>query len=137
MPFGSKVTAQPPVPSQTDVAWHAVAMHMYAVPPHAPFRHTSALVQPAPSLHAVPLEAFGLEHCPLDGLQVPATWHWSGAAQTTELPPLQAPPSHRSLSVQASPSLHGVSSVTADQALVEDAGVQTSHAFAGSAVPAT
>ena len=36
----------------------------------------------------VPSAAFGFEQTPVAGSQVPATWHWSGAVQTTGLPPV-------------------------------------------------
>src|SRR5437879_6168060 len=41
------------------------------------------------------------------GLQTPAVWHWSAAAQATGLAPTQAPASQVSVCVQALPSLHG------------------------------
>jgi hypothetical protein len=44
-------------------------------PTHVPLWHVSVCVQALPSLHAVPLAAFGVEHWPVAGLQVPATWH--------------------------------------------------------------
>src|SRR5213079_2734367 len=52
-------------------------------------------------LHAVPLLAFGLEHWPVAVLQVPATWHWSEAVQTTGLLPVQTPLWQVSVCVQA------------------------------------
>ena len=61
-----------------------------------------------PSLHDVPLAATGLEHCPVDASQVPAAWHWSEAAQTTGLAPVQVPAWQVSLFVHALPSLHDV-----------------------------
>jgi len=48
-------------------------------------------VQALPSLQVVPFGAAGLEHWPVLELQVPATWHWSDAAQTTGLLPVQVP----------------------------------------------
>src|SRR5256712_240366 len=45
---------------------------------------------------------------PVAGLQVPTSWHWSGASQTTGGPPPRAPPSHVSALVQALPSSHAV-----------------------------
>ena len=44
-------------------------------PAQVPLSHVSVCVQAFPSLHAVPLGASGLEHVPVAGLQVPATWH--------------------------------------------------------------
>jgi hypothetical protein len=46
----------------------------------------------SPSVQAELSGAFGLEHKPVAGLQVPATWHWSSAAQVTGLTPAQLPP---------------------------------------------
>src|SRR5439155_19132999 len=77
-------------------------------PPHVPAEHASGLVQALPSLHAVPLLAFGLEHWPVAVSQVPATWHWSSAVQTTGFEPVQVPPWQVSVCVQALPSLQAV-----------------------------
>jgi hypothetical protein len=52
-----------------------------------PWKHT--LVAP---VQAVPFDADGLEHAPVAGLQVPATWHWSLAVHTTALEPVHTPP---------------------------------------------
>src|SRR2546430_4033415 len=70
----------------------------------------SAAVQALPSSHAVPSGLAGFEHTPVDGLQVPASWHWSGAGHTTLFPPVQVPPWHVSVCVHAFPSLHAVPS---------------------------
>jgi hypothetical protein len=43
-------------------------------------------VHASASLQVVPSPADGLEQAPLVGLQVPATWHWSLAVQTTAVP---------------------------------------------------
>src|SRR2546429_146803 len=80
-------------------------------PVQVPFSHVSVCVQALPSLQVVPLGAAGLEHCPVDGLHVPATWHWSEAVQVTGLEPAQAPLWQVSVCVQALPSLHVVPSV--------------------------
>src|SRR5437870_3845067 len=77
-------------------------------PVQVPPWQVSVCVQALPSLHAVPLLAFGLEHWPVAVLQVPATWHWSEAVQTTGLPPVQSPLWQVSVCVQALPSLHAV-----------------------------
>jgi hypothetical protein len=66
---------QPPLPSHVDVAWQLVGVHVYAVPPQAPFVQTSFFEQALPSLHAVPLALLGFEHTPVAGLHVPAAWH--------------------------------------------------------------
>jgi hypothetical protein len=51
---------------------------------------------------------FGFEHAPVAGLHVPALWHWSSAAHTTRLLPVQVPLWQVSVWVQALPSLHSV-----------------------------
>src|SRR5206468_729296 len=82
-----------------------------AVPPvHTPAWHVSAVVHALPSLHAVPSGLAGLEHVPVAGSHVPASWHWSWAVQVTGLLPVQVPLSHVSLWVQAFPSVHAVPS---------------------------
>jgi len=65
-------------------------------------------VQSFPSPHGLLSLAFGFEHWPVLELQVPATWHWSSAAQTTALLPLHVPLWQVSVWVQALPSLHVV-----------------------------
>ena len=45
-------------------------------------------------------------------LQVPAWWHWSGAAQVKAVPP-HVPPVQTSFLVQAFPSSHAVPSAAA------------------------
>ena len=63
----------------------------------------------SPSLHAVPFALLlGAEQAPLDGSQVPALVHAEAPAQTTGVPLVQEPETHRSTSVQAFPSLHAV-----------------------------
>src|SRR5439155_376888 len=77
-------------------------------PVHVPFSHVSVCVQALPSLQVVPLGAAGLEHCPVDVLHVPATWHWSETVQVTGLEPTQVPLWQVSVCVQALPSLQVV-----------------------------
>jgi hypothetical protein len=60
-------------------------------PVQVPPWQVSAEVQLLPSLQGVPSGAPGLEHIPVAGLHMPATWHWSLAVQTTGLPPVQVP----------------------------------------------
>jgi hypothetical protein len=60
------------------------------------------------SLHAVPFGLGGFEQVPVEGLQVPASWHESEATQTTGFAPVQAPAWQVSVCVQAFPSLHTV-----------------------------
>jgi hypothetical protein len=59
-----------------------------------------------PSLQIVPSDFAGLEHMPVAVLQVPAVWHWSGAAHVTGLAPVQMPSWQVSAWVQALASLH-------------------------------
>src|SRR6266851_1270947 len=94
--------------SQTHASWHwSWAVHTTVLPPvHAPPWQVSLCVQASPSSHPAPSGLLGFEHSPVAGLQVPASWHWSWAVQTTGLPPAHAPPWPVSLCVQASPSLH-------------------------------
>src|SRR2546422_9370 len=77
-------------------------------PVQVPFSHVSVCVQALPSLQVVPLGAAGLEHCPVDVLHVPATWHWSETVQVTGLLPVHTPLWQVSVCVQALPSLHAV-----------------------------
>ena len=65
----------------------------------------SDCVQALPSLHADPLGLLGVEQIPVAVLQVPATWHWSLAAQMTAPAPVQVPAWQLSDCVQALPSL--------------------------------
>ncbi len=76
--------------------------------PQEPFWHVSPLVQASPSLQAAPFVLAGVEQVPVAGSQVPATWHWSEAVQTTGLLPVQTPLWQVSVCVQALPSLHAV-----------------------------
>src|SRR3989442_2124383 len=62
-------------------------------------------VQASPSVQALPFGLSGLEQVPLAASQVPATWHWSRAAQTTGFAPTQAPAWQVSVCVQAFPSV--------------------------------
>jgi hypothetical protein len=82
-------------------------------PPQTPPWHVSPVMQRFPLLQVVPLAAAGLEQRPVLGSQVPATWHWSDALQTTGLLPVQKPLWHVSLWVQAFPSLQVVPSASA------------------------
>jgi hypothetical protein len=56
-------------------------------------------------LQNVPSGAVGLEHWPVLGSQLPATWHWSDAVQTTGLLPVQVPLWHVSTAKQRFPVL--------------------------------
>jgi len=43
------------------------------------------------SLHEVPFVLGRFEQTPVEGLHVPAMWHWSDAVQVTGLAPTHAP----------------------------------------------
>jgi hypothetical protein len=94
----------PLVVSQMPTLWHwSVAVQTtLLVPVQTPFWQLSLWVQALPSLQAVPLTAGGLEQEPDDGLQVPATWHWSLAEQVVGVPLTQAP------AWQLSPIVHAL-----------------------------
>jgi hypothetical protein len=94
-----------------------------AVPAHAPLVQASLVVHALPSLQAVPLAALGFEHAPVLGLQVPATWHWSDAAQATAVPP-HTPLVQTSPVVHALPSLHAVPFVAAGFEHAPELGLQ-------------
>src|SRR5947208_2723922 len=100
----------PVVVSQVPATWHwsEAVQTTGLLPVQTPLWQVSVWVQALPSLHAVPLLAFGLEHWPVAVLQVPATWHWSEAVQTTGLLPVQSPLWQVSVWVQALPSLQAV-----------------------------
>jgi hypothetical protein len=96
--------------SHVPASWHwsAAVQTTGLLPVHTPLSHVSVRVQASPSLHGVPFALAGVEQWPVWGSHVPASWHWSEAAQTTGLLPVHTPLSHISVCVQASPSLHGV-----------------------------
>jgi hypothetical protein len=96
--------------SHVPAAWHwSLAAQVTGFEPvHAPLWQESVWVHALLSLHVVPFAATGLEHAPLDGSHVPATWHWSLAVHVTGLEPVQLPFWHASLCVQALPSLQAV-----------------------------
>jgi hypothetical protein len=130
-PGAGAVVPQLPAPSQTPplqgVPWTAGAhvpepsshwLDTHSVPPHfgvptqPPKAHVSepGKTQRFPSEHKVPSGAAGVEHFPLAGLHVPATWHWSAAEHATIVPGVQTPASQASLESHAFPSLQGVPS---------------------------
>jgi hypothetical protein len=92
--------------------WHwSGAAHVTGLAPeHVPAWQVSVCVQAFPSLHEAPLAFAGLEQRPVAVLQVPAVWHWSGAAQTTGLLPVHTPAWQVSVCVQALLSPHVVPS---------------------------
>jgi hypothetical protein len=115
----------PVVVLQVPATWHwSLAVQMTAVPRQTPAWQWSAVVQALVSLQVVVSLADGLEQAPVVGLQVPATWHWSLAVQTTAVP-RQTPASHWSVVVQALPSLQIVVSLAVGLEQVPVAGLQT------------
>ena len=95
---------------QVPARWHAseAVQTTGLEPAHAPPTQVSVRVQASPSLQGVLSGATGFEQRPLAGLQVPARWHASEAAQTTGLEPTHAPPTQVSVCVHGSESLQGV-----------------------------
>jgi hypothetical protein len=98
---------QTPVPgSHAPARWHwSSAEHTTGDPPvHWPPWHWSTAVHLLPSSQLAPSGLLGLEQVPVPGLQVPAVWHWSVAAQTTACPLVHVPLRHWSPVVHLSPS---------------------------------
>src|SRR5438132_281245 len=93
-----------------------------------PAWQVSLCVQASPSVQGVPSAVLGLEQVPFAGSQLPATCHWSRAAQTTGFAPVQTPSGPVSLWLQASPSAQAVPSALS---------ARGSAALAGSQTPAT
>src|SRR5690242_15194605 len=95
---------------QVPASWHwSIAVQTTGLAPvHVPAWQVSVCVQPLPSLHMLPLALLGLEHTPVAMLQVPSSWHWSIAVQTTGLAPVHVPAWQVSVCVQALPSLQAV-----------------------------
>jgi hypothetical protein len=99
---------EPLAGSQAPASRHgsAAAQTTGVDPVQAPAWQESVCVQAFPSSHALPSAFAGDEQAPVPGSQVPASWHGSGAAHTTGLEPVQAPPTQVSVCVHASPSAH-------------------------------
>src|SRR2546425_841109 len=116
---------------QAPAVWHwSAAVHTTGLAPtQMPASHASVSVQASPSSHGVPLSLAGLLQMPVAGLQAPAVWHWSAAVHTTGFAPTQMPASHASVSVQASPSSHGVPSSCAGSEQVPVAGLHVPAAW--------
>src|SRR5205823_5287074 len=109
VPSGLLAKLHVPSPLHVPACWQGPgAARRYAVPPQTPPVHTSVFVHALPSLHAVPSALLAKLHVP-SPLQVPAWWHWSGAAQPYAVP-AQAPAVQTSVFVQALPSLQAAPS---------------------------
>jgi hypothetical protein len=67
----------PLVGSHVPTPWHvSLAVHTTGFDPvHTPATHVSLCVHALSSLHVVPSGSAGLEHAPVIGSHVPATWH--------------------------------------------------------------
>jgi hypothetical protein len=90
----SGVCTQFPVDESQDAEWHASdAVQDFGVPAHTPLWQVYVWHLSGP-VHGVPLAAAGLEHVPVEGLQVPAVWQASDAVQTTGLLPVHTPAWH-------------------------------------------
>jgi hypothetical protein len=75
-----------------------------------PVMQVSPVVHASMSLHVVPGVLGGSEHTPVIVLQVPTSWHWLLAVQTTGAVPVQVPVMHTSVAVHRLPSLQPVPS---------------------------
>jgi hypothetical protein len=109
VPSGAEGLSHPPVAgSQVPGVWHSsVPLQLTgSAPTQAPATQVSLRVHRLPSVHVAPSVLFGLLQTPVAGSHVPGSWHWSSAVQTMGLLPVQAPATHVSVCVQASPSLH-------------------------------
>jgi hypothetical protein len=82
---------QPWVGLQVSVVQATLSLHDIAAPAQAPFVQTSVIVQTLPSLHRLPFALGGVEHAPVPGLHVPASWHCEIATHATGLAPVHAP----------------------------------------------
>jgi hypothetical protein len=114
-PFASpQFVAEPPthVAEEHVVAWVQALWSSHWVPfgltvpwqtPALEAVHLSLAVQSFPSSHATPVLAV-YAHAPVLALQVPAFWHWLGAAQITGLEPTQTPRWQLSVAVHLLPS---------------------------------
>jgi hypothetical protein len=114
VPFGTSVGVEhaPVEGLHAPATWHwSLAEQVTGFDPvHTPDTHALRCMHGLLPVHAVPSVAAGFEHTPVDGLHVPATWHWSVAVQVTGLVPVHTPETHASVGVQAFPSSHQVPS---------------------------
>src|SRR5438552_1278666 len=113
LPFGFAGFEHTPVAGlHVPASWHSscAAQTTGAPGTQLPLSHTSPTVHASSSVHVLPLALAGLEHAPVAGLHVPASWHWSCATHGTGFPAPQCPASHMSPTVHASPSSQAVPS---------------------------
>src|SRR5947207_2792506 len=78
---------------QTPTVWHwSAAVHTTGfAPTQAPAAQVPLCLQASPLSQGVPSSCAGSEQVPVDGLHVPAAWHWSEGVHTTAVP-IQTPP---------------------------------------------
>src|SRR5207244_4403139 len=94
------------------------------VPVHTPPSQVSVWVQASPSLQTVPLVFGGVEHAPVPGSQVPASWHWSRAVQASASGTVQVSFWQVSVCVQEMAALAAAPSAFAGSEQVPVAGSQ-------------
>jgi len=115
VPFEAVGFEQEPVDGlHVPTVWHwSLAVHVTGFDPvHTPVWQVSVCVHALPSLHVVPFETVGLEQVPVDGLHVPATWHWSLARHVTGFDPVHTPAAQAYVWSQRFVPVHDVPSVT-------------------------
>src|SRR3989442_5426961 len=108
VPLGTGAYTHPLVGLQLSAVQGLPSSHLKGLPLPIPPEQVSPVVQALPSLQALPLIFTGFEHVPVLGSQVPTTWHWSEAVQTTWLLPVHTPLWQVSVCVQALPSLQAL-----------------------------
>src|SRR3989449_1055632 len=108
VPLGTGAYTHPLGGLQLSAVQGLPSSHLRGLPLQTPPEQVSPVVQALPSLQALPLIFTGFEHVPVLGSQVPTTWHWSEAVQTTGLLPVHTPLCQVSVCVQALPSLQAL-----------------------------
>jgi hypothetical protein len=83
-----------------------VAGQLTGVPVHTPAMQWSLVRHGSLAVHMVLFGAVGFEHVPVEGLHVPATWHWSLAVHVMGSEPTHVPFMHLSICVHGLPSSH-------------------------------
>src|SRR5690348_5928756 len=90
-PQGAVVPSQVSATSQAPAEARQILPAGAAWPMQRPDKQRSSSVQTLLSSQSVESGAIGFEQTPVAGLQTPATWHWSSAAQVTGLEPTHTP----------------------------------------------
>ena len=91
VPLSTGAYTHPVVGLQLSAVQGLPSLQVTAWPEQTPPWQVSLVVQALPSLQALPLIFTGFEHIPVLESQVPTTWHWSEAVQTTGLLPVHTP----------------------------------------------